>query len=123
MEEGKMVRHKCLYKHCIRNECLELGSAQDNANDRKRDNTNQKGEQHYCSKITQEIASQIKQTKGIGTMQQRSEFFKVSIGIIRNIDSGVSWTHLEDDKIDEEVIDELEQYVISQPITKRVRLC
>jgi hypothetical protein len=123
LEEGKMVRHKCLYKHCISNDCLELGTAKDNANDRKRDNTTKKGEQHYCSKITQEIATQIKLTKGIGTMQQRSEFFNVSIGIVSNIDNHQSWTHLEDNQIDQEVIENLEQYVKNQPITKRVRLC
>jgi hypothetical protein len=122
-DEGKMVRHKCLYKHCISHECLELGTSQDNANDRKRDNTTKKGEQHYCSKITQEIATQIKQTKGIGTMQQRSEFFKVSTGIIGNIDNHKTWTHLEDAEIDDEVINKLKQYITSQPITKKARLC
>jgi hypothetical protein len=123
IEQEKMVRHKCLYKHCINNECLELGTAQDNANDRKRDNTNQKGEQHHSAKITQEIATQIKQTKGIGTRQQRSEFFKVSTGIISNIDNHKTWTHVKDAEIDDEVINKLKQYITSQPITKKARLC
>jgi hypothetical protein len=123
IEQGKMVRHKCLYKHCISHECLELGTAQDNANDKKRDNTIKKGEQHHLRKITQKIASQIKLTKGIGTMQQRSEFFNVSLGIVSHIDNHQSWTHLEDDQIDQEVIENLEQYVKNQPITKKIRLC
>ncbi len=122
IEQGKVVRHKCLYKHCVSNECLELGTVQDNANDRKRDNTSKKGEQHPNVKITQQIAIQVKQTKGIGTQKQRSEFFNVPIGSINNIDNYKSWTHLEDDTIDQEVIDKLEEYVTNQPRKKRVRL-
>jgi hypothetical protein len=122
IEDGKMVRHKCLYKHCISKQCLELGTAQDNANDKKRDNTNKKGEQNHSAKITQQIATQIKQTKGIGTTQQRSEFFNVKIGIINSIDNHRAWTHIEDDKIDQEVIRKLEEYVTNQPLKKRVRL-
>ncbi len=122
IEQGKMVRHKCLYKHCISNECLELGTAQDNTNDRNRDNTNKKGEQNPQCKITQQLATNIKQTKGIGTTQQRSEFFNVKIGIIDSIDNQKAWAHIEDNKIDQEVIDKLELYVISQPMSKRARL-
>jgi hypothetical protein len=109
-------------KHCISRECLELGTAQDNADDRKRDNTNKKGELHPNATITKEIATQIKQTKGIGTMQQRSEFFNVSIGIVRNIDCGMCWTHIKDDKINQEIIDKLEDFVTNQPKIKKARL-
>jgi hypothetical protein len=122
IEEGKVVRHKCLYKHCISHKCLEIGTVQDNANDRRRDNTTKKGEENNFTKITQQLATQIKQTKGIGTSQQRSKFFDVSIGIISSIDRGNSWKHIEDDKIDQEVIDKLDEYVINQPKTKRIRL-
>jgi hypothetical protein len=122
IEEGKVVRHKCLYKHCVSHECLELGTAQDNADDRKRDNTIKKGEQNHLTKITQQLATQIKQTKGIGTIKQRSEFFNVTIGIISSIDCHKSWTHLEDNQIDQKLIDKLEKYVTKQPITKRARL-
>jgi hypothetical protein len=122
LSKGQMVRHKCLYKHCISYECLELGTAQDNSNDMRRDNTTNKGERHPNAKITEEIAMQIKQTKGIGSQKQRSEFFKVSIRIIADIDCGSCWTHVEVDRIDEELIENLEEYISHQPKPKRVRL-
>jgi hypothetical protein len=121
IEEGKVVRHRCVYKHCVSYECLELGTVQDNANDKQRDNTTNKGELHPNAKITQKLANQIKQTKGIGTQQQRSEFFKVSIKNISNIDCNRTWTHLEDDEIDQEVIENLEEYVASQPTQPKIK--
>jgi hypothetical protein len=120
--KGQMVRHKCLYKHCISHKCLELGTAQDNVNDMKRDNTTKKGVKSHFAKITEELATQIKQTKGIGTIKQRSDFFNVSIAIITQIDSHQSWKHLADVEIDQEVIDKLEGFVTNQPKIKRVRL-
>jgi hypothetical protein len=121
IEQGKVVRHRCVYKHCVSYECLELGTMQDNANDKQRDNTTNKGELHPNAKITQKLANQIKETKGIGTQQQRSEFFKVSIKNISNIDCNRTWTHLEDNEIDQKVIDNLEEYVASQPTQPKIK--
>lgn len=88
------VRHKCIHKGCVRPEHLEPGTWQQNSDDRERDNTVPRGQNHPNSLITEEVARKIKLSKGEGTQKDRAKEFNVSIGIINAIDIGNSWTHL-----------------------------
>lgn len=51
--EGLHVRHKCKNKHCVNPEHLELGTAKENAKDRKRDGTEINGEKNGSSKLSE----------------------------------------------------------------------
>lgn len=46
IEENLLVRHMCLYKECCNPLHLELGTSEDNARDRIRDNTNKSANRH-----------------------------------------------------------------------------
>ncbi len=88
------VRHKCKNRHCFNIEHLEIGTARNNALDRKRDNTQQFGANHHSAKISEDIAQKIKNSKGDGIASERSQKYGVSIYIITDIDRGKTWRHL-----------------------------
>jgi hypothetical protein len=81
---------------CIEPTHLELKTkSENNYDDKIRDGTIQRGEKHYLSKITENIAYKIKISKGNGkTQKQRAEEFGVKIHIIKDIDSNKTWAHL-----------------------------
>ena len=88
---------------CINPKHLEIGTRSQNSfEDRIRDDTINRGENHYSSKITKEVAQQIKLSKfeknepEYKTQKERAKFFGVTIGIINNIDTGSNWGHLPD---------------------------
>jgi hypothetical protein len=59
IKKGLQVRHKCRFRKCVNPDCLELGTAIDNAHDRLRDGTNRMGDDNPNAKITSEIAMKI----------------------------------------------------------------
>jgi hypothetical protein len=91
--------HGCS-KCCIEPTHLALKTKSKNCyEDKIRDNTLLRGNNHPSSKITELLATQIKQSKGDGgTQKQRSIDFKVSLAIIQSIDRGSSWFHIPYDK-------------------------
>lgn len=109
-----LVRHKCLFKCCVSIDCLETGNYHENAQDKVRDGTQPIGENHLYSKITNEIAMKIKQTKGICTVYERSLFFGITKGIIANIDQGNTWKHVQVDVEDLVLINDLRNFVAKQ---------
>jgi hypothetical protein len=61
-----------------------------------RDQTMLMGEKHPSSKITEDLATQIKHSKGEGTVAARSERFGVPSTTIIGIDYGYSWVFIPD---------------------------
>jgi hypothetical protein len=121
LPEGKVVRHLCRFKHCVSIDCLELGTYQDNAHDRLRDGTSGRGEKSPLATITEELATKIKQTKGVCTSRTRSLFFNVPRTLIMNMDCGASWKHLVVDSVDVDLVEELRTFAAQHP-RKKARL-
>lgn len=97
------VCHTCGNPLCISQEHLELNTILHNNNeDKEKHGTTSKGENNPQSKITQETAHEIKISKknkgdeGYETRKQRADRFGVSVSVISSIDSGQSWSHVED---------------------------
>ena len=67
--EAPKIRHKCRNRNCFKIDHLEIGSPKDNAQDRIRDGTMLIGEKNPNSKISEELAQKIKNSKGNGTAQ------------------------------------------------------
>lgn len=91
---GKFVRHKCKYKNCVNPSHLELGTHQQNMQDKVRDGTSSRGDQSKRAKITNEMARNIYASKGDGTQKQRAERYGVTVHIVAHIDRGTSWKHV-----------------------------
>lgn len=96
------VRHLCNNKLCFEPEHLVLGTQYENDYDDKILNgTLQRGETHYNSSITQEVAQAIKLSKpikgepGYQTQKERAKKFNVTLQIVKRIDCGKSWANLE----------------------------
>lgn len=89
------IRHKCMVKLCVKKEHLEMGTQQQNMDDKVRDHTQPQGETHYAATISEELARQIKFTPSNGqTRQERADGFGVSYAIVADIDLGRTWKHL-----------------------------
>ena len=83
--------------NCIEPTHLELKtSIENNYDDKIRDGTLKRGENHSNSTITDKLAIQIKNSKGQGTQKERADKFNVSENIIGSIDEGRTWNHLFD---------------------------
>lgn len=92
----KYVLHGCKSKKCCNPLHLSVGDAQDNANDKIRDNTNLSGTKHPMCKTDEETVREIKRTKldNSLTQPQRASLHNVSISIIKAIDKGATWKHV-----------------------------
>lgn len=92
MKTETIVRHKCKgHKNCVNPDHLEIGSKGDNGRDRIRDGTSLRGELNPKALISNETATQIKNSKGQGTQLERAKKFGVSLGVVGNIDCGKTW--------------------------------
>lgn len=95
--------HNCP-KKCIEPSHLSLKTkSENNYEDKIRDGTLTRGEKHSNSKISEELALQIKNSKGDGrTQKERFEYFlqvnpKLTINIINHLDrNNSSWSYLPD---------------------------
>ena len=88
------MRHKCKnHRNCYNIDHLELGTAKENCADKIRDGTAAVGEKNPSAKIDANLASQIRNSKGSGTLtsKERAEQFGVSVGIVQKIDSNSTW--------------------------------
>ncbi|AYV83316.1 MAG: HNH endonuclease [Hyperionvirus sp.] len=96
--EGKICRHKCKNRNCIAIEHIELGTQLDNAADRVRDGTQKFGIQCPNAVLTEENVLEIYNSKDIGTLTERGEYFSQKFGLkldptrIQRIDNGTIWS-------------------------------
>ncbi len=84
---GHHIRHKCKNKACCNIDHLETGTVTENALDRHRDGT-------IRAKISADIASQIKNSRGQGSQQERATQFGVTLPVVKTIDIGKRWAHI-----------------------------
>ena len=104
--EGLVVRHKCDNPACVNPEHLELGTHQDNTNDKiKRGRFRQGnvyGSKNNFAKLTEEQVLEIRKThiKGVGSRKgntkELANKYGVSITLINQISRKDIWKHLEE---------------------------
>jgi hypothetical protein len=100
--QNLLSRHKCKTKLCVEKSHLEWGTAQENANDRERDGTVQRGEKSN-SKLTEELVKKIRTSylpmtdPNYKNKRTRSAELGVSFATVVRIDAGDSWDHLIED--------------------------
>jgi hypothetical protein len=89
------IRHLCNIPLCIEPTHLRLGTPSENGKDKVSNIfTKARGETHYNTSLSSETALAIKQSKGAKTQKDRAKEFGVSINIIRDIDAGTTWAHI-----------------------------
>ena len=91
--EGLIIRHKCRGK-CVNPDHLELGTHQDNANDKIRDGTSIRGETHYSNKLTPEQVLDIRSRINI-TRRELAKEFNVAKSTIDGIIYKRKWAWLD----------------------------
>jgi hypothetical protein len=91
--EGLIIRHKCDNTNCINPEHLELGTHDDNVNDRVDRNRSAKGSDNGRSKLTEEQAKFIKYNDELKN-SELANMFDISVKAVRNIKQGKSWKHV-----------------------------
>ena len=101
-EDGLVIRHKCGNAKCFEPSHLEIGTPSQNLYDDKiRDGTMICGVKHGRCTITEEaakaiIASKMKRgDEGYMTRKARAERFKVTERLVKHIDAGNAWAHLQ----------------------------
>jgi hypothetical protein len=98
--EGKIIRHKCDNPACINIEHLEIGTHQDNAQDRIKRNRSAKGIKNSNSKLTDNQVREIKKeliNYKIGDIVRLAKKYKIGHGVISNIRNNRAWTHIKID--------------------------
>lgn len=95
--DWECIRHRCLHKGCVYPPHLLAGTNKQNGEDTITDGTSTRGVNHGNCKISQEVALQIKKSRGLGTQLDRAKKFDVSIRVVHNIDFGASWGWLKCD--------------------------
>jgi hypothetical protein len=94
IRECQMIRHRCTHKNCVAPECLEIGTATENAADRVRDGTDHIGARNPRTILTEDEARSIKASKGIGTQKDRAKRYNTTIGVVSGIDTNATWKHI-----------------------------
>lgn len=93
IQEGLVVRHKCKNRHCVNPEHLEVGTQQDNMNDRVRDGTDQYGEKNHEAKLTDDQVLEIRNRVNEAQVNLAREF-GVSKSLIGSIIRREHWKHI-----------------------------
>jgi len=87
--------HKCDRPLCCKASHLYLATKGQNGMDKSKNGLT-KGEKNYRTKITAEVAQEIKWSYGFGTAPERAKEFNVTLSVVSNIDYGASWAFLPD---------------------------
>jgi hypothetical protein len=96
--EALVIRHghNCS-KLCVEPTHLSIGrQVENNYDDKIRDGTIGRGDNHHSAKISEELAKDIKHSKGEGTQKERADKFGVSKYIVSDIDIGKTWSYIPD---------------------------
>ena len=88
--KGKLVRHKCDNPACIRPSHLQLGTNQDNANDKVERGRSNTGEKNPCSKLTADKVLEI--YRDGQTAQKIADCYGVSVQTVKYIRQGRLWS-------------------------------
>lgn len=108
--DGMLLRHTCRNRHCCNPKHLEVGTHQDNMDDKYRDGTNpgnliatnrmlsigRKGNKNIRAKLTNEHVIEIRRLHSTGQyiLRELGNMFNVSLSQIANIVNRKQWPHL-----------------------------
>ena len=94
--DGLCVLHHCDNPCCINPHHLFLGTNGDNNRDAKSKGRSARGRWHPGAKLTDDDVREIRRlgARGVGA-RPRAKQFSVSRALIRCIDSGKNWTHVQ----------------------------
>jgi len=93
--EGLHVLHKCDNPPCVNPDHLELGTPQDNVDDKTKRGRQARGEKHGCAKLTEADVLEIRQMIQNGVYYRIiAELFDVNIPQISMIKTGKNWSHI-----------------------------
>mgnify|MGYP002654780646 CR=1 FL=1 len=90
-----IVRHMCDNPACVNPAHLELGTHQDNVQDKVERGRQQRGIKHHKSKLTDDDVREIKILRGFGfTYKELSSMYGIGPSPICLIVKGVRWKHI-----------------------------
>lgn len=89
LSDGLVVRHTCDNPACVNIEHLEVGTQQDNINDKVRRGRQLRGENHGRALLTREDVERIRESNE--THRELANRFSVSEGCINNIKLRRTW--------------------------------
>lgn len=94
--DGMVIRHKCKQNPlCVNEDHLEIGTIQNNADDRIRDNTQLRGEEIYTNKLTETQAKELINSFGDNeSAKSKALRYGVSVSTIYAINKAEIWRHL-----------------------------
>ena len=101
IDEGMIVRHKCDNDKCINPEHLELGTHQDNMNDRRIRGRICKGEKHHSAVLTSLSAMEIFNLQGKETMTSVAKRFGITKQCVSRIWKRKSWKSIHEQQTQE----------------------
>jgi hypothetical protein len=90
--KDKFVLHNCNNVKCVNINHLRIGTQKENVLDRIKDGTDNKGERHGLSKLTEEQVKKIKKMEGHHL--EIAKLFNVSQKAIYDIIHGRTWGHI-----------------------------
>jgi hypothetical protein len=93
IQDNLIVRHKCRNRNCVNPGHLELGTHQDNSQDRVRDQTDIRGSKNPTCKLTQDKVLEIRRRASENYLSLAKEF-NVSHSTIKNIINRRRWDWL-----------------------------
>ena len=89
--ESMVIRHKCDNANCINPEHMELGTQLDNIQDAVDRGRTTKGERNPGSKITAQIAKEIRELQGNLAITKVAEKYSISVTQVWRIWTGENW--------------------------------
>ena len=92
--EGKVIRHLCDNSKCINPKHLEIGTQQDNINDRTLRNRTCKGTNHHAAKVNPESVQEIRKLYPEKTLTEISKIYGLSITTVSRIINKIYWKHV-----------------------------
>ena len=95
-KEGLCIRHKCDNPSCVNPRHLELGTTQQNTQDRVKRGRCAMGSRNGKAKLTAEDVIEIRRryANGLTNYTQLGKLYNVGDNCIRKIIKGITWTHI-----------------------------
>jgi hypothetical protein len=92
--KGNVVRHMCDNTKCINPSHLEIGTHQDNMNDRTDRGRTCHGEKHHASKLNDQIAMEIYNLRDSQSLSKTARMYAITKQSVSKIWKKESWKHI-----------------------------
>lgn len=92
--KGMVIRHKCDNSKCINPEHLELGSQQENIQDKVKRGRVPSGDKHMNAKLTNIVALEIYNFKGTQSLSETARQYNISKQNVKSIWDKKTWKHI-----------------------------